>query len=84
MQRPRLWSDADDVHALGRGRNGRRPSVGPLGGEDAGQADNQVRRTVEMIDSQRHGYGVIAEGNVARPACRRTYAACATRSELIR
>lgn len=37
---------------------------GPLGGEDAGQADNQVRRTADMVDSQGRGYGVIAEGNV--------------------
>lgn len=34
---------------------------GPLGGEDAGQADNQVRRTADMVDSQGRGYGVIAE-----------------------
>ncbi|RWC56544.1 hypothetical protein [Mesorhizobium sp.] len=45
--------------------NGRRPfGWGPLGGEDAGQADNQVRRTADMVDSQGRGYGVIAEGNV--------------------
>lgn len=79
-----------------------------MGGEDAGQADNQVRRTAEMVDSLGGGYGVIAEGNVAGSACREiaycqispagpkpttastaisrqvTYAACATRSELIR
>ncbi|KQU79914.1 hypothetical protein ASD99_24755 [Mesorhizobium sp. Root695] len=45
-------------------------SVGPLGGEDAGQADNQIRRIAEMFDSLGGGYGVIAEGNVAEPACR--------------
>lgn len=45
-------------------------SVGPLGGEGAGQADNQVRRTAEMVDSQEGGYGVIAEGNVAAPTRR--------------
>lgn len=87
MQRPRLWSGVDDVHPSGSGRKWPAPARwGPLGGEDAGQADNQVRRTVEMIDSQRPGYGVIAEGNVARSACRAAsdYAACAMRSALMR
>lgn len=63
MQRPRLWSDADDVHASGRGRKWPTPGRwGPLGGEDAGQADNQVRRTVEMIDSQQFGVVGLSGG----------------------
>ncbi|MEV8845666.1 hypothetical protein, partial [Mesorhizobium ciceri] len=41
-----------------------------MGGEDVDQADNQVRRSAEMADSSDDGYGVIAEGGVARSACR--------------